>query len=189
MTASPSSDRAALAEAAVASAVADAWAAFDLPPMGESRLCHHGETELRRRSMGDGQTRLMRQCLACGEAGGPAVPLRSVPDFAALPPWNENLARDFFARWTEASRAAKAAEWRARRAVYDDYLKSEDWRSRRDRVLARSPICQACERRPAQEVHHLTYDRIYREPLFDLVAICSGCHRALHAADGAEGTP
>ena len=33
--------------------------------------------------------------------------------------------------------------------------------------------------KPALEVHHLTYERIYREELMDLLAVCQRCHDVL----------
>ncbi len=64
---------------------------------------------------------------------------------------------------------------------YSAYLNSEQWRALRDAVICRAYYrCEVgnCPR-PAAEVHHLTYERLYREKLTDLVAICRECHDSL----------
>lgn len=37
------------------------------------------------------------------------------------------------------------------------------------------------------EVHHLTYERVGYEMLFDLISVCDPCHEQLHR--GGEGCP
>ncbi len=41
-------------------------------------------------------------------------------------------------------------------------------------------VCEACGDAPAAQVHHLTYERIGRELLFDLAAVCLECHKKAH---------
>lgn len=41
-------------------------------------------------------------------------------------------------------------------------------------------LCQGCRVRRATQVHHLTYDHVGNEFLFELVAICETCHTRLH---------
>ena len=86
----------------------------------------------------------------------------------------------------DANEIARAA-WEAHRyekllfkEVYAEYLKSSEWKAKRDAVLRRDDHrCRFCGA-SATEVHHLTYDRKYNEPLYDLVSICSECHKAVH---------
>lgn len=42
------------------------------------------------------------------------------------------------------------------------------------------PVCEACTRNIGVQGHDLTYERLFREPLFDLVLVCLVCHEALH---------
>ena len=80
-------------------------------------------------------------------------------------------------KWRD-EREKKNVEWWAK---YNTYLKSFKWRDKRLRVLKRdNHECKACCRRDAVAVHHLTYDRVFDEPLYDLVSICETCHEALH---------
>lgn len=68
-----------------------------------------------------------------------------------------------------------------RKREYAAYLMTPAWRARRDKVLKRAGgMCEGCGDRPAVQVHHLTYRRIFREMLFDLRAVCRECHEQIH---------
>ena len=61
--------------------------------------------------------------------------------------------------------------------VYKRYLASREWAVLKRRVRERSQgWCERCRARPYQETHHLTYERIGRERLEDLQALCRPCH-------------
>lgn len=65
---------------------------------------------------------------------------------------------------------------------YNHYLKSPAWERRRNLVFERANgICEGCGRNAATQAHHLTYDRLGNEMLFDLVAVCESCHLSIHA--------
>lgn len=70
---------------------------------------------------------------------------------------------------------------RHRSQRYLDYLKSPEFREKRDAVMCRAYY--RCEvgncGAPALEVHHLTYERLYHEELTDLIAVCRDCHDVL----------
>ena len=91
------------------------------------------------------------------------------------------------------------------RAYKSEYLKSDEWKRKRDAVMQRAmqsfmpaspvirhtvdrygrviksialerrPICKGCTNE-ATQVHHLTYKRIGKERLDDLQALCRKCH-------------
>ena len=64
---------------------------------------------------------------------------------------------------------------------YIDYLKSEEWKVLREKILTRDNfICQKCKHEKATSVHHLTYKRLGRELLEDLISVCRSCHFSLH---------
>lgn len=63
---------------------------------------------------------------------------------------------------------------------YGAYLASREWALLREAVRERSGgVCERCRRNPQQAVHHLTYERVGRELLEDLQAICTPCHEYL----------
>jgi 5-methylcytosine-specific restriction endonuclease McrA len=67
---------------------------------------------------------------------------------------------------------------------YREYLLSPEWREKRKLVLQRdNNICQSCKEKTAEQVHHLTYDNLFKEPLEDLQALCCKCHDKVHDLD------
>lgn len=64
---------------------------------------------------------------------------------------------------------------------YDRYLRSAHWKTVRGRYWGsdRPKSCYICDGK-ARELHHRTYERLGRELLTDLVAICRECHEAVH---------
>ena len=64
---------------------------------------------------------------------------------------------------------------------YYNYLNSDQWKEKRRLVLERDNfICQVCKIAPAENVHHITYDSIYKEPLNVLLSVCRPCHIKIH---------
>jgi 5-methylcytosine-specific restriction endonuclease McrA len=68
-----------------------------------------------------------------------------------------------------------------RATTYHWDLGSAFWRERREYILKRANfICEKCGKRPATEVHHLTYLRVFNELPTDLLALCRPCHSESH---------
>jgi 5-methylcytosine-specific restriction endonuclease McrA len=66
-------------------------------------------------------------------------------------------------------------------AKYNAHVGSELWADLRRRVLARCKgVCEGCGLRPAVQVHHLSYDHLGDELLFELVGVCMVCHEKSH---------
>ena len=64
---------------------------------------------------------------------------------------------------------------------YTKYLNTRRWEWRRKLVLLRDGgICRRCGHKPAYNVHHLTYERVGREKLGDLLLLCDECHKGDH---------
>lgn len=71
---------------------------------------------------------------------------------------------------------------------YTTYLQSTAWQERRTGCLLRAGHkCEACTGTHRLQAHHLTYERIFNEPLEDLMALCEHCHDALHRWLDAKG--
>lgn len=132
-------------------------------------------------------TRVLRyQCLDCGMILGQSLPHAmaesSTPDvdIAAAQAW---AARDR-AHWglhreeSQRVRKLKQEEWWR---TYNDYLASERWHDKRRKVLDRCKgICEGCGINRATEIHHLTYEHIGSELLWELAATCRECHERAH---------
>ena len=60
---------------------------------------------------------------------------------------------------------------------YQKYLRSEHWQKiRSERLKIDDFKCQKCGRPFDLQVHHLTYDRIGKEDINDLITLCKNCH-------------
>jgi HNH endonuclease len=80
---------------------------------------------------------------------------------------------------------SSSPSWRAR---YDEYILSPQWEAKRQKVFLERDRCERCGRANLLEVHHVTYERLGREPDSELEVLCSFCHtkadqeRALRSA-------
>lgn len=161
--------------------------------------CAHPEEKmvLRQRLTAAGTVMLGHQCDVCGSLAGKWLKLDRVPQWRTLPAWDhrieptwlaaekkymleygeERVRLDGVAAFAKPIDPPKPDFW----APYSEYLKSPAWRDRRVLVLNRAHgKCEGCGLADATQVHHLTYERVGKEMLFDLVAICDACHSALH---------
>jgi hypothetical protein len=150
--------------------------------------CGHPETALRRKVTSNGGVQYRHQCLYCG--GGPRGPVAksTVPDPDRVPLYDDEIHTRWLAdrerqvalvyqKHIRKQKAEKAEWWR----WYNKYLQSTEWRVRRDLVMARAEgVCEGCRSRPAVQVHHLTYDHVGNEFLWELAAVCNQCHDRAH---------
>jgi len=62
------------------------------------------------------------------------------------------------------------------------YLRSEHWQEVRRKKLKQAGYkCEACGQKVKLDIHHLTYERLGKERLSDLQALCRPCHRKAEA--------
>ena len=74
--------------------------------------------------------------------------------------------------------------YQADKDLYYPYLHSELWKNiRRKRIERDGFQCVMCGSAKNLNVHHITYDCLYREDVTDLVTVCKKCHEKLHAND------
>lgn len=154
--------------------------------------CKHMRTEVRTQVRSNGVQVYVRQCLQCGQATNVAKKTLPQSILASARPVNEALKEawhkkldDYWHYETER----KQAEWRAQQseqsqqwwASYNAYLESSAWRKKRALVIDRAEgVCEGCGTKPPTHVHHLTYEHVGEEMLFELVAVCNPCHEFLH---------
>lgn len=71
------------------------------------------------------------------------------------------------------------------RSEYRSYIQSEAWRRTRERYwasnLPQDCYCCGAPRRVGFHLHHRTYKNLGKERLMDLVPVCPGCHKEIHA--------
>lgn len=64
---------------------------------------------------------------------------------------------------------------------YSKYLKSKKWNKKRKKVFERDDYsCQHCHNTKNLECHHITYKRVKKESLSDLLTLCYKCHKEVH---------
>lgn len=155
--------------------------------------CDHAQTEIRRRKNRGGAFLLQRQCIACGASVGSAI--KQTPDLRDCPAWTEGQEDRYIASRSTALEAIYQRHVRKQKEhegifgrKYDAYLKSPEWQARRAKVMGRANgLCEGCLERKATQVHHQTYEHIFEEFMFELVAVCDECHARLHPEKEGDG--
>jgi hypothetical protein len=148
--------------------------------------CKNHKLEFVRRYKSNGNKMLTKQCLSCGESLGGQHKLNLVDNYEKLPMFSEELLDNFYKTKYIVSQENRRKEFIEQKEkwfeeVYTPYLKSNKWKIKREAVLLRDKyLCQACLRNKANQVHHLTYNNVLDEPLFELISICEPCHIKLH---------
>jgi len=73
---------------------------------------------------------------------------------------------------------------RKRHDEYIAYLNTPQWQLlRRLKIEEAKGRCEVCMGKENLQVHHRTYERLFRESLSDLTVLCDACHELYHAND------
>ena len=74
-----------------------------------------------------------------------------------------------------------------RQIEYRSYLTTKHWKDKRLEALEHyGCICARCKEY-GNDVHHLTYERMWEELIADLQILCRDCHEAVHRAQNSRG--
>ncbi len=159
-------------ESAKASAWAEHHKKFD---------CEHEHKAVRVRTISNGSTQYVPQCLRCGKAVGNPLKKDSCTGIVTKP-FDVALYECFEDdRQIAAEQVSQAFDRDAFIKPYDDYLSSDAWANMRRKVMNRAKdMCEGCGSNPATEVHHLTYAHVGHEFMFELLALCNSCHERIH---------
>lgn len=160
--------------------------------VAEPESCSHPSKEPRYRTISNGARVCFWQCLVCGFSLGHVR--RDEVTAREQARWTIDFDEDLKA---EGERRLSDAwdRWRSQQnqlwwTEYDDYLQSDSWKARRrERLILDNFRCQAvlsgCAV-SATEVHHLSYQHLGNEPLFELISVCRSCHDQITAMDRAR---
>jgi hypothetical protein len=127
-----------------------------------------------------------KQCVRCGVLVGDWIPHAEIVAPDLIEPIDDDLRKIYLENALSLrAEIVKVAAEKERKEFfenYDEYLKSEKWNEKRKAVLRRNfwGNCEGCGVNPSTQVHHLTYDHVYDEFLFELVGLCKNCHDRLH---------
>jgi hypothetical protein len=142
--------------------------------------CAHTRSHLVNRPDIRGNTRFQHQCLACGSSVGNFIAVAEVVRMTPIdrvPMWDSTLEQ----AGERAESDARSQEWDQKRAAYQEYLKSQAWKEKRALIHRRAKgVCEGCGQATPTQVHHLTYEHVGREFLWELVAVCDACHELAH---------
>lgn len=152
--------------------------------------CQHRRSEIRRFVISNGTVRFCPECQNCfarnvhrmyGRKRAAVEFGMSLEELDNLPDVNDRARRDWCNRRSDMFEERRQRKRRLWWDWYNGYLASPEWHARRLAVLKRDHnCCRGCNA-DASQVHHLTYERVGRELLDDLVAVCDECHEKLHA--------
>jgi len=153
--------------------------------------CNHSNTETR---MMISCSQIKKQCLDCGHSVGNAIKHENfTPDeIKKLPQFDLDFrekrsqeiwqSKKFTLEQKRIETQQKQAQDHAKyKQEYHDYLSSAAWQEKRKSIISRdNGLCQGCLSRPIHDIHHLTYDNIGDELLFQLIGLCRPCHERIH---------
>lgn len=151
-----------------------------------SLYCECGMTqgEVRRRVIKGGAVQFVDQCLSCGHPK--SSPIRRtevirVHGTDQLPFFDQELLEAGKRKGREAQKEKASEEKEKFFDWYGQYLSSPEWKSKRQKVLERAGwLCEGCRSCRPTQVHHLTYEHVGNELLYELVALCDSCHDLAH---------
>lgn len=143
--------------------------------------CPHVNREIRYRIIKDGRPTYVSQCVRCGNTSTPIKAAVAKRQASAIPEYDYDLEQKWRAAKSLAYDAVRKTIKPQLKAEYEAYLRSSEWKALREQVFRRcSEVCELCEEAAAEEVHHLTYERIGHEELSDLMGVCKPCHELIH---------
>ena len=144
--------------------------------------CRHEDQVLTDRKISDGRRSCCYQCKRCGRAS-PAVKDQET-EFR----FDEGLQGRHAAIKVDLADKLNARKYHLLKEIsgglsadYSEYRNSDEWKELRSRIFKRCEgVCEGCGIADANEVHHKTYDNITEEFLFELLGLCSDCHKRWH---------
>lgn len=154
--------------------------------------CPHEKTGYYYIVKSNGEYAYMELCSLCGERKDKSkvwIKASSIPFNAVITKYTDEIKKDFANKKNiiqeEIRNIKYAIEMSDKYQEYERYLLSPEWdKKRRMRLYFNKNNflgkCEICGENEATQIHHMTYNRLYNEWVFDLAAICSDCHRRIH---------
>ena len=129
-------------------------------------------------TMKNGKKRVRKQCLKCGNSDSTVYKHSLFKNIYALPLYQPELREKFIQN--KADERYLRRDIGAKHYYNDIYLKSEEWKSKRENTLKRdNKTCVCCEDK-ATQVHHINYNHVYQEKEKELISVCKNCHEGIH---------
>ncbi len=150
--------------------------------------CEGVLSTLKKRILANGSIQYMHQCDACGESMSQAIQkVEAVKINRDIPNWDKGRQTEYRQKRQESRAEEKEKRVKIYTKEYYAYLKSEAWRLKRKAVIEREDnLCQGCANHHIEDVHHVTYDNVGEEFLFQLMGLCKNCHSRVHYGENFE---
>jgi len=159
----------------------------ELAEIRKSFECSHSNRELIKAKIKNGNFQIKLACLNCGESLG--NPLKREAEHESLPEHDlDEIRSNYYMERFELEKEKiiyhskkqnnyQSNWWRE----YKIYLNSKEWKEKRSLKLKEKNFqCEGCGKDEATEVHHISYENVPYEMLFELRALCSFCHDMMH---------
>jgi len=145
----------------------------------------HVNLEIRFGTAANGTVMYKKQCVRCGWLDKDWIPHGKIEDRHDIKPIDDELRNVYNQSKRELEVAIKEKIREKEKVFFDaeygEYLQSPGWQAKRIPVLKRCcHVCEGCGMSNATEVHHLTYQNVGNEFLFELVGLCKDCHLRYH---------
>lgn len=152
--------------------------------------CEH-VLEFRRRTLANQVVVYGTQCLRCGAWQAVKKSALTDEEMAKATSYDDDIRQVYWEEsCSERQKEFDQIKQRQQRewwSTYNAYLNSSAWKRRREAVFARAKSrCEAqlvCQGDHATEVHHVTYQHVGNEPLWELRAVCHRCHEEITNMD------
>ncbi len=73
---------------------------------------------------------------------------------------------------------------------FREYISSKEWKELKEERLKKDNYkCVLCKSQERLTCHHLTYKRIFKEEINDLISLCKKCHSRIHSICPPRDTP
>jgi protein-arginine kinase activator protein McsA len=130
-------------------------------------------------TIANGQKRVRKQCLKCGASDSKVYKHSLFKNYLELPLFQPELRAKFIQ--DKADQRYLRRDIGAKHYYNDVYLKSPEWKAKRENTLKRDNYTCVCCEEKATQVHHINYNHVYQEKEKELISVCKSCHEGIHS--------
>lgn len=148
--------------------------------------CPHRHQRHVRRIHSNGTEHFGKQCMFCGAFIQYVKKDSLSPEQILMVGDYEPSIKDAYYERQRQLRSEQFQQARAENLVkLAEYYETDHWKAyRRFRHGLNQwlfgGLCEMCRECPAEHIHHMTYERLFRELPFDTAAVCERCHTTEH---------
>jgi hypothetical protein len=156
--------------------------------------CNSQDLEFVKYKMVNGIDVLRKQCYTCGYLLTLNYKRNYVNNYNLLNYVNENLRNNYYKGKIDKSIINQKKHQikkiffdyafqhfnRSYNYYHNVYLNSKEWKEKRNLIMDfYNHKCNDCNSK-ATDIHHLTYENIFKEKFEDLIPLCRNCHNKRH---------